>query len=153
MTVVANVTVDLDVCWIWFLQVYNHECYTWIQLHAISVFLNSHYNFHSGCVNLNSHQQWTMSFLSPHPHRHFCHFFFKFWLRWEVWTLWIWFAFPWWLLASFENHVLFLCPLLIWDYFFLNLFYVCECVPMGVYVHHMYAVLMEARRGRQISWN
>ena len=32
-------------------------------------------------------------------------------------------------------------------------FYVDDCLPACMYVQHVHAVLIEARRGRQIPWN
>lgn len=48
-----------------------------------------------------------------------------------------------------------------WDFLFfkrkkgiyLLFFYVDDCLPACVYMQHMHAVLIEARRGRQIPWN
>ena len=57
--------------------------------------------FHSGCVNLYSHQWYTRFPFSSHPCQNLFVCVFFWWLSfWQVWgdiSLWFWFVFSWWL--------------------------------------------------------
>ena len=64
---------------------------------------NCHTVFHSGCTHLNSHQQCTSLWFSPHS----CQQLFLVYLTITIPTdiRWAWFAFPWWLvmLSTFSH--------------------------------------------------